>query len=66
VGLLVGIAGALAATRIISSLLFDVNPTDPLIFALAPLFVTVVVLGASYIPARKAVTADPAKSLHYE
>jgi predicted permease len=66
VGLLVGVAGALLATRIISSLLYKVSATDPLIFAAALLFVSVVVLIASYIPARRVATTDPARSLRYE
>src|SRR5690606_35432166 len=59
-GLALGIAGALALTRLLTSLLFNVSSTDPLAFVSAPLLLAVVALLACYIPARRATTVDPA------
>jgi len=66
IGLLLGTAGALAATRVIATMLYGVGSTDAAIFITALLFVAAVVLLASYIPARKAAMLDPARSLRYE
>ncbi len=66
VGLLLGTAWALAATRVIATMLYGVSATDGAIFITALLFVAAVVLLASYIPARKAAMLDPARSLRYE
>lgn len=62
-GVIVGIAGAFAATRLIASLLFDVSPIDTLTFgAMSGLFIAVALL-ASYLPARRAATTDPLTAL---
>jgi len=65
-GVAVGLAGAFALTRVMRSLLFEVSTTDPMIFGAAALFLGVVALAASYIPARRAMSVDPTVSLRYE
>jgi putative ABC transport system permease protein len=66
VGVAIGIAGSLAITRTIQSLLFGVEPTDPLTFlAVAGLLIGVATL-ACYIPARRATRVDPMVALRYE
>jgi putative ABC transport system permease protein len=66
VGFAVGIAGALAAGRVLSSLLHDVQPGDPAIFAATAGFLALVALLACYLPARRAARLDPMKALRYE
>jgi putative ABC transport system permease protein len=65
-GVVVGLAGALALTRVMRSLLFGVSATDPTIFATAAVFLAAVALLASYIPARRAMSVDPTMSLRSE
>ncbi|HEX5413617.1 MAG TPA: ABC transporter permease [Terriglobia bacterium] len=59
VGVVIGIAGALALTRFLSSLLYGVTPTDPLTFIMVSLILIAVALLACYIPARRAAKVDP-------
>jgi putative ABC transport system permease protein len=65
-GLLVGIGGALALTRLLSSLLFAVKPTDPWTFAAVSLLIALAALIAAYIPARRATRIDPLIALRFE
>lgn len=65
-GLLIGLACAVFFTRVLSSMLFGVKPTDPAIFALILFFLFAVVLVASYIPARRATRVEPVSALRYQ
>ncbi|MGB9455507.1 MAG: ABC transporter permease [Bryobacteraceae bacterium] len=65
-GIAIGIAGALAATRVVASLLFGVAPRDPLSFITAVMALLGVALLAAAIPARRASHVEPAIALRYE
>jgi len=62
-GLAIGVAGALALTRVLSGLLFGVSARDPLTFVLVPGALLVVALAACLIPARRAMQVEPAVAL---
>jgi len=66
IGLAVGAAGALALTRVMASLLFDVKPWDPLTLTSVSMLLAAVAFAASYIPARRATRVDPMIALRYE
>jgi ABC-type antimicrobial peptide transport system permease subunit len=65
-GVAIGLAGAFAFTRLMRSLLFGVDATDPFTFVAISLSLTLVALLASYIPAQRASRIDPVVSLRYE
>ena len=65
-GVAIGIAGAIAATRLMSSLLFGVTARDPATFAVVAILLVIVALAASFVPARRAMRLDPLVALRYE
>ena len=66
IGAAIGLAGAYAVTRVMSSLLFEVVPTDLATFATVSVGLIVVALLACFIPARRATKVDPLVALRYE
>jgi putative ABC transport system permease protein len=65
-GLLIGLAGSLAGSRLLQSLLFEVSPYDPASLVLIVLLLTTVALLACYLPARRATKVDPTVALRAE
>jgi predicted permease len=66
IGIVLGIAGAMAATRALSSLLFGVTASDSVSFIAAVIVLAVVGCGAALLPAFRATRIDPLAALHYE
>jgi len=66
VGVTLGLVAAFGLTRLMGSLLYGVEPLDPVTFAIVPGLVIAVTLLASYIPARRAATVDPMSALRSE
>ena len=62
----VGVAGALALSRLLSAQLFGVSPADPLTFITVPIILYCAALVAAYVPARRAMHVDPIVALRYE
>jgi putative ABC transport system permease protein len=65
-GLAFGLVGALGLTRLLSSMLYEVHPTDPMSFTGVSLLLAAVALLASYIPARRAAKVEPMTALRCE
>jgi putative ABC transport system permease protein len=65
-GVAVGTAGALAMGRALSSLVYEVKPTDPITFLAVTAVLTTIALLASIIPAYRATKVDPIVALRYE
>ncbi len=66
IGVVVGLAGALALTRVMSSLLFGVTERDPITFGVVAALLIVVAFIACCVPARRATKVDPLVALRYE
>jgi putative ABC transport system permease protein len=66
VGIVIGVAGAIALTRLMHSLLFNTSATDPYIFVAIAVLLSVAAFLACYIPARRAARVDPLTALRYE
>lgn len=66
VGLIVGLAGAAAVTRVLQTFLFGVTPTDPIAFTIVTLLLMTVGLMAAWLPARRATRIDPCAALRAE
>ncbi len=66
IGVAIGFIGAIAATRLMSSLLFAVAPTDLVTFAVSAVFLTLVALLACFLPALRATKVDPLVALRHE
>ncbi|MND04654.1 hypothetical protein D3C83_250230 [compost metagenome] len=65
-GLVIGIAGALALTRVTQSLLFEVSALDPYAFAAAAIVMSLIGVTAAIIPATRATRVDPTTALRSE
>jgi len=65
-GLLAGLAAALAGGRVLASLLFEVSPGDPMIMTAVAGVLLAVALAACFLPARRAAAASPLEALRYE
>jgi ABC-type antimicrobial peptide transport system permease subunit len=59
IGVAIGLIGALALTRMLSGMLFAVQPTDPFTLATVSLLLALVALAACWLPARRAARVDP-------
>jgi len=66
IGIAVGLAGALALTRLILALLHGVSSMDPATFAVVPMLLALVALFASWLPARRAAAVEPLEAIRYE
>ena len=65
-GIAIGLAASFAASRLISTLLFETSATDPVAFSSSALLFIIVAFLASYIPARRATRVDPTQALRAE
>jgi ABC-type antimicrobial peptide transport system permease subunit len=66
IGVIIGLSAALATTRLITSLLYGLEPNDPLTITLAGLLLLMVAAIAGYLPARRASRVDPMAALRHD
>jgi putative ABC transport system permease protein len=66
IGIVLGVAGAMAMTRYLSGMLFGLTTLDPLTYAIVAVTFAAVAMLASYLPARRATKVDPLAALRYE
>jgi putative ABC transport system permease protein len=66
IGLAIGLGGAFAVTRTLSTLLFNISPNDPMTMISVALILAAIALLACYVPARRATRVDPMEALRYE
>jgi len=66
VGLVVGIVGSICLTQFLAGYLYEVRPTDPVTFVLAPVLIAIVSMMACFIPAYRAARTNPMETLRYE
>lgn len=65
-GIVIGVGGAIALTRLMHSLLFNTSATDPITFIAISVLLSLAAFFACYIPARRAAKVDPLVALRYE
>jgi ABC-type antimicrobial peptide transport system permease subunit len=65
-GIVLGLIGAAALTRVMATLLFGVSATDAVTFSVVPLILVTIAIAASYLPARRATLVDPVVALREE
>jgi ABC-type antimicrobial peptide transport system permease subunit len=65
IGIFIGLSAALATTRLLTNLLYELKPNDPLTIALAGLLLLTVAALAGYLPARRAARVDPMEALRH-
>ena len=63
VGVALGLAGAIASTRVLQKLLFDVSPTDPVTYCAIVVLLGLATVAASWVPSRRASSVDPVVAL---
>jgi putative ABC transport system permease protein len=65
-GVAIGLVGAFILTRLMTSLLFEVNAANPMVFSSAAVVLVAVAMAASYLPSRTAASIEPMKALRTE
>ncbi|HTI99991.1 MAG TPA: ABC transporter permease, partial [Dongiaceae bacterium] len=65
-GIMIGLVAALALTRLLRSLLFEVTPTDQMTFVMVPLLLIIAAFAGGWLPAQRAANTDPMQALRYE
>jgi putative ABC transport system permease protein len=65
-GILIGTIGAIAISRVLTTMLFRISPTDPVTIGCVAFMLSLIALLACYFPAHRASKIDPVRALHYE